>query len=306
LLESNEEIYLLQRVWVILLSLLLGEVIAGNASGAGSGQDNGPDGDQNTSNCTRSEGAEFSNKHTAGTKKRNAKENNTSVSRNRNPAKKVRKNTHTDSDPEAEEISRNSLDRAGERPKNISGRTQRNKVQTFMLDSDSETSEGSHASVMRKDDAPNAERSGVGGDLNATAKKKLRNVIFDSDSESEEISLNSMVQKDYILGTRSVADDSSCGSAKNTVTSFLSHSRSKNEVLEAKDEQARREWKRVLSASDSDGDISHSIKRNKTAFSADEANTVDTKQRHTEEDIRASSYMPKHKRRIIVSDDEDD
>jgi hypothetical protein len=272
---------------------------------AGSGQDNDADGNINISNYTHSEEAEFSNTHTAKTKIQNAKKNKTSDSSNKNPAGKVRKNIQIDSDSETEEINRISLAQTGEAPENIiSGESPRNKVKIFVLDS--ETNEKSHNTTIWKDDAPNVEGSGIGGDLNRTTKKKLSHVIFDSESETEEISLSSLVQKDHILDTKSVTDGSSCSTTKNIVRSVVLNSDSENEVTGAQAEQTRCESKRVLSGSDSDGDISHSIKRSKTIFSADEANTMDTEKRHSEEDINGSIYMQKHKRRIILSDDEDD
>jgi hypothetical protein len=147
---------------------------------------------------------------------------------------------------------------------------------------DSEKNEKSSNSMMWKDDGPTASGSGMGGDLNRTTKKKLIHVILDSDSETEEISL------------------SSCGTTKHIVSSVTLNSDSENEATVAQAGPTRRKSKRVLSGSDSEGDISHSIKRSKTTFSADEANTVDTEQ---ETDGRI--YMQKHKHRIILSDDED-
>jgi hypothetical protein len=167
-------------------------------------------------------------------------------------------------------------------------------MKIFMLDS--ETNEKSHSSRIWKDAVPDAEGSGIGGDVNRTTKKKLTH-IFDSESESEEINLSSLVQKD----TKRVTDVSSCGTAKNTVRSVVLNPDPENEVAGVRAEQTRCESKRVLSGSDSEGDMSHSIKRSKTTFSADEANTVDT-----EEETNASIYVQRHKRRIIVSDDEDD
>jgi hypothetical protein len=226
-------------------------------------------------------------------------------SSNKNPARKVRKNIQIDSDSETEEIDHNSLAETGEHPENIiSGETPRNKVKIFV--SDSATDEKIRNSMICKDDAPNSEGSGIGGDLNRTTKKKLTYVIFDSESETEEMSLSSMVQKDHILDTKNVTDGSSCGTTKNIVRSVMLNSDSENEVTGAQAEQTRCESKRVLSGSDSDGDISHSIKRRRTTFSADEANTMDTGKRHSEEDINGSIYMQKHKRRIILSDGEDD
>lgn len=206
-----------------------------------------------------------------------------------------------DSDPEMEETGGNSLARTGERPANISVETPKNKMNILMLDSDSERNEKSPNSVILKDDASDAEGSGVGGNLNGTRKKKLRNVVLDSESETEEISLSSLVQRDYILDTKIVTDGSSCGTPKNTVRSVTSNSSSKIEVIATRDEETRRESKRDLSGSDSDGDVSHSIKRSKTTFSADDA-----KKRHSDAEVDAKVYVQKHKRRIIVSDDEDD
>jgi hypothetical protein len=196
------------------------------------------------------------------------------------------------------------LAETGEHPENItSGETPRNKVNIFM--SDSATIEKSHNSMIWKDDAPNAEGRGIGGDVNRSTKKKPTR-IFDSESETEEISLSSLIQKNHILDTKSVTDGSSCGNTKNIVRSVILNSDSENEVTGAQAEQTRCESKRVLSGSDSDSDISRSIKRSKTTFSADEANTMDTEKRHSFEELNGSIYMQKHKRRIILSDDEDD
>jgi hypothetical protein len=205
-----------------------------------------------------------------------------------------------ESDREIEGTDGNSLAETGERPENILDETPKNKVNIFMLDSDSERNEKSPSSVIWKDDDSSAGGNGVGGNLNGTTKKMYRKVILDSESETEEISLSSLVQKDYIT------DDSSCQTSKNTVRSVMPNSSSKIEVIGTKDEQTRCESKRYLNGSDSDGDISHSIKRSKTTLSADEANTEDAKKRHSVEEIRANIYVQKHKRRIIVSDDDDD
>jgi hypothetical protein len=256
-------------------------------------------------NYTHSEEAEFSNEHTAEIKIKNAKKNKTSDSRNKKPARKVRKSIRMDSDSETEEINRNSLAETREHPENIiSGETPRNKVKNFM--SDSATNEKSHNSVIWKDGAPNAEGSEIGRDLNRSTKKKLTRVILDSESETEEISLSLLVQKNHILDTESVTDGSSCGATKNIGRSVVLNSDSESEVTGVQAKETRCESKRVLSGSDSDADIPHPIKRSKITFSGDEANTVDTKKRHSEEEINCSIYMQKYKCRIILSDDEDD
>lgn len=288
---------------VILLFCFLGEGVPGYAESA---QDNGPGGNINVSNYTPSEEVGSSNTHAAKTKKRNVKKNKTSDSSNRNPARKARKKMQIDSDPDMEETGGNSLARTGERPVNISGETPKNRANVFVLDSDSERNEKSPSSGIWKDDASDAEGSGGGGHLNGTTKKKLRNVILDSESDTEEISLSSLVQRDYILDAKSVTDDSSCGTPKNTVKSVTSNSSSKIEVIGTRDDETRRESKRDLSGSDSDGDILHSVKRSKTTFSADESNTKDSKKRHSGAETEAKIDVRKHKRRIILSDDEDD
>jgi hypothetical protein len=222
---------------------------------------------------------------------------------NKSPARKVRNNTKIDSDSETEEMNRDSLAETGEHPESsTSGETTRNKVKIFMSVSDSETEEISHSSVIWKDDSLDAERSVMGGDLNGTSKKKLRNVILDSGSETEEISHSSVIWKGYVPDTKSVTGGSSCGTAKNKVRSVMLNSDSENEVTGSKSEQTKCDSVRVLSGSDSDGDISHSVKGNKTTFSA----TMATTKRPLEEEIIDSIYVQKHKRRIIVSDDEDD
>ncbi|PNF20163.1 hypothetical protein B7P43_G00608, partial [Cryptotermes secundus] len=269
-----------------------GEGIDGSA---GSRQDNDADG-----NINSSEETEFSSKQAAETKIPKAKRN-----KNKNPAQKIRKHLQLDSDSETEEINRNSLAQTGESSESIiSGESPQNRRKIFTLDS--ENNEKSSNSMMWKVDHPIAAGSGMDGDLNRTTKKKRTHFVLDSDSETEETSLSSLVQNVYIPDTKSVTDGSSNGTTKHIVTSVALNSDSENEVIGARAEPTRREYKRVLSGSDSDGDISHSIKRSKTTFSADEANTMDTEKRHSEEETDGSINMQKHKRRIILSDDEED
>jgi hypothetical protein len=213
----------------------------------------------------------------------------TSELSDKHSARRVRKNIRIDSDSEMEEMHLNSPGQTGETP--------RNRVKMFMLDS--ETNEKSHSSRIWKDVVPDAEGSGIVDDLNRTTKKRLTHVILDSESETEEINLSSLVQKDRILDTKSITDVRSCGTAKNTIRGVMLN------WSGAQAEQARCESKRVLSGSDSEGDISHPIKMSKTTFSVEEANTTDTEKGHSEEEINGSIYVQKHKRRIIVSDDED-
>lgn len=108
---------------------------------------------------------------------------------------------------------------------------------------------------------------------------KVKNVIVDSDFETAEISLSSLSQE----GKSSDAKKSMTnGSFRN----FLFDSDSENEDMGVRAQESKYRSKRVLSGSDTDSD--------------------GTELQHADEETTGAICVQKHKRRIIVSDEEDD
>jgi hypothetical protein len=85
----------------------------------------------------------------------------------------------------------------------------------------------------------------------------------------------------------------------------LLDSNSENEDMEVGPQENKYRSKRVLSGSDSDSEGTSHCKRNRAIFSVD-THTVGTELQHLHEEINGDIYMEKYKRRIIVSDEEDD
>jgi hypothetical protein len=168
--------------------------------------------------------------------------------------------------------------------------------------SDSEEEEINLSSLAQAGEYPDPESSISSG----TTRNKVRNVILDSDSESDEISLSSLFWKDDIPGTkRSETHGSSNKTTDNKLRSIVSDSDSENEEIAAKAQKTNDNPCRVACALDSDVDTLHSNRRNKDIFSVDEANTMGTKKRHLDEEIKDNTDMQK-RCKVALSDDEED
>jgi hypothetical protein len=147
--------------------------------------------------------------------------------------------------------------------------------------------------------AQTVENPDLEGCISSTSTSKVKNAIVDSDFETGEKSLCSLVQEGNI------------SDAKNSMTngsfrSFLFDSDSENEDVGVRAQENKYRSKRVLSGSDTDsGDTSH-FKKSRATFSVDDSNTVGTELQHVDEETNGAIYVQKHKRRIIVSDEEDD
>jgi hypothetical protein len=87
---------------------------------------------------------------------------------------------------------------------------------------------------------------------------------------------------------------------------FLFDSDSENEDMGVRAQENKYRSKRVLSGSDTDSDGTSHCKKSRTTLSVEDTNTVDTELQHVDEETNGAIYVQKHKRRIIVSDDEDD
>jgi len=87
---------------------------------------------------------------------------------------------------------------------------------------------------------------------------------------------------------------------------FLFDSDSENEDVGARAQENKYRSKRVLSGSDTDSDGTSHFKKSRATFSIDDDNTVDAELQHVDEEANGAIYVQKHKRRIIVSDEEDD
>lgn len=168
--------------------------------------------------------------------------------------------------------------------------------------SDSEEEGINFSSMPHADEYQDPESSIFSG----TTRNKVRNVILDSDSESEEISLRSLLCEDGIPVTkRSETHGSSNRTTKHKLGSIVLDSGSENEETAAKAQNTNYNPCRVSCALDSDDDTSHSNERNKGIFSVDEANTMDTKKRHLDEEVKGSTDVLK-RRKVALSDDDED
>jgi hypothetical protein len=145
------------------------------------------------------------------------------------------------------------------------------------IDSDSDVEEVRLSSLARTVENPGLESS------ISSSTSKVKNVTLDSDIETEERSLTNGSSRNVLLDSDSENEDMGVGPQANKYRS-----------------------KRVLSGSDSESDGTSHCKRSRAIFSVDNTNTVGTERQHLVEETNGSIYVQKYKRRIIVSDEEDD
>lgn len=204
-------------------------------------------------------------------------------------------------DSEEKEISnkyRKKKKRQNEQKDNTSdcknkNRTRRDSKGTW-IDSDSDVEEVCLNSLAETVENPDLESC-----ISRTSTSKVKNVIVDSDFETGEKSLCSLTQEGNISGAKNSVTN---GSFRN----FLFDSDSENEDVGARAQENKYRSKRVLSGSDTDSDNTSHFKKSRATFSVDDNNTVGTELQHVDEETNSAIYVQKHKRRIIVSDEEDD
>lgn len=148
-------------------------------------------------------------------------------------------------------------------------------------------------------DSDEEENQDLESSIPTTATSKVKNAKLDSDLETEEISHHSLVQEGNISG------------AKRSMTSgssryVLLDSDSENEDIGVRAQENKYRSKRVLSGSDSDHDDTLHCKKSRAIYSDDDTNKVGTELQHFDEEVNHSISVQKYKRRIIVSDEEDD
>lgn len=135
--------------------------------------------------------------------------------------------------------------------------------------------------------------------ISSTSTSKVKNVIVDSDFETGEKSLCSLIQEGNISDAKKSMTN---GSFRN----FLFDSDSENEDVGVRPQENKYRSKRVLSGSDTDSASTSHFKKSRATFSVDDNSTVGTELQHVDEETNGAIYLQKHKRRIIVSDEEDD
>jgi hypothetical protein len=135
--------------------------------------------------------------------------------------------------------------------------------------------------------------------ISSTSTSKVKNVIVDSDFETGEKSLCSLIQEGNISDAKKNMTN---GSFRN----FLFDSDSENEDVGVRPQENKYRSKRVLSGSDTDSASTSHFKKSRATFSVDDNSTVGTELQHVDEETNGAIYLQKHKRRIIVSDEEDD
>jgi hypothetical protein len=256
----------------------------------------------NISNDTSSKGSDISKKHTVRNRRQNATNNKNLESGNIDCGRKVGRNTQICSDSESEEVNLTLLAQTSEHPEpehTISSRSTTNKVRNVILDSESEAEEENLSLLAPTSEHGDPEHSISSG----TTRNKVRNAILDSDSEAEEINLNSLYQKGDISDTkRSETHGSSIKTTNSKLSSIVLDSDSENEVITVKAQRTSSNSYSIPCALDSDVDNIHSNKSSKAVFSVDEANTVETKKRHLDEEMRGSTDVQK-RCRVALSDD---
>ena len=171
--------------------------------------------------------------------------------------------------------------------------TRRDSKGTWM-DSDSDMEEVCLNSLARTVENPDLESC-----ISSTSTSKVKNVIVDSDFETGEKSLCSLIQEGNIL-------DAKKSTTNGSVRNFLFDSDSENEDMGVRAQENKYRSKRVLSGSDTDSDGTSHFKKSRATFSVDDTDTVGTELQHVDEETNGAIYVQKHKRRIIVSDEEDD
>jgi hypothetical protein len=163
------------------------------------------------------------------------------------------------------------------------------------IDSDSDMEEVCHNSQARTVENPDLETC-----IASTTTSKVKNVIVDSDFETAEISLCSLNQEGKSSDTKKSMTN---GSFRNFL---FDSSDSENEDMEVRAQENKYRSKRVLSGSDTDSDGTSHCKKSRTTLSVEDTNTVGTELQHADEETNGAIYVQKYKRRIIVSDEEDD
>jgi hypothetical protein len=204
-------------------------------------------------------------------------------------------------DSEEKEISnkyRKEKKRQNEQKDNTSdcknkNRTRQDSKGTW-IDSDSDMEEVCLNSLAQTVENPDLERC-----ISSTSTSKVKNVIVDSDFGTGEKSLRSLTREGNISDAKNSMTN---GSFRN----FLFDSDSENEDVGARAQENKYRSKRVLSGSDTDSDDTSHFKKSRATFSIDDDNTVDAELQHVYEEANGAIYVQKHKRRIIVSDEEDD
>jgi len=162
------------------------------------------------------------------------------------------------------------------------------------IDSESDTDEVCLNSLAETVEIPDLESC-----ISITSTSKVKNVRVDSDFETGEKSLCSLIQEGNISDAKKSMTN---GSFRN----FLFDSDSENEDAGVRAQENKYRSKRVLSGSDTDSDGASHFKKSRATFSVDDSNTVGTELQHVDEETNGAIYLQKHKRRIIVSDEEDD
>lgn len=162
------------------------------------------------------------------------------------------------------------------------------------IDSDSDMDEVCRNSMTRTVENPRLESC-----ISNTSTSKVRNVTVDSDFETGEKSLCSLIQEGNI-------SDAKKSMTNGSFRKFLFDSDSENEDVGVRPQENKYRSKRVLSGSDTDSDSTSHFKKSRATFSVDDINTVGTELQHVDEETNGAIYLQKHKRRIIVSDEEDD
>jgi len=162
------------------------------------------------------------------------------------------------------------------------------------INSDSDIEEVCLNSLARTVENPDPESC-----ISSTSTSRVKNAIVDSDFERGEKSLCSLIQEGNISDAKKSMTNAS-------FRSFLFDSDSENEDVGVRAQENKYRSKRVLSGSDTDSDGTSHFKKSRATLSVDDSNTVGTELQLVDEETNGAIYVQKHKRRIIVSDEEDD
>lgn len=204
-------------------------------------------------------------------------------------------------DSEETEISnkyRTKMKRQNEKKDNTSDCKNKNPTRRdskgTRIDSDSDIEEVCLNSLARTVENPDLESC-----ISSTSTSNVKNAIVDSDFERGEKTLCSLIQEGNI-------SDAKKSMTNGSFRSFLFDSDSENEDVGVRAQENKYRSKRVLSGSDTDSDGTSHFKKSRAALSVDDSNTVGTELQLVDEETNGAIYVQKHKRRIIVSDEEDD
>jgi hypothetical protein len=171
--------------------------------------------------------------------------------------------------------------------------TRRESKGTWM-DSDSDVEEVCLNSLAQTVENPDLESC-----ISSTSTSKVKHVIVDSDFETGGKSLCSLIQEGNISDAKKSKTN---GSFRN----FLFDSDSENEDVGVRAQENKYRSKRVLSGSDTGSDDTSHFKKSRATFSVNDSNTAGIELQHVDEETNGAIYVQKHKRKIIVSDEEDD